>query len=88
MKGRVRAALAALLALEALPLAADGVRVTYLANEGVRIEGGTCDVLIDTLLRDSLGDYLRHEPGVQESLETGRPPFTSTTGTRAPSRGS
>lgn len=73
--GWVRAALAALLALEALPLAADGVRVTYLANEGVRIEGGTCDVLIDTLLRDSLGDYLRHEPGVQESLETGRPPF-------------
>lgn len=70
-----RASLAAVLLFEAAPLAADGVRVTYLANEGVRIEGGTCDVLIDALLRDSLGDYARHEPAVQESIETGRPPF-------------
>ena len=70
-----RASLAAVLLFEAAPLAADGVRVTYLANEGVRIEGGTCDVLIDALLRDSLGDYVRHEPAVQESIETGRPPF-------------
>ena len=54
---------------------AEDVRVTYLANEGVRIEGGTCDVLIDALLRDSLGDYARHEPDVQERLETARPPF-------------
>ena len=59
----------------AVQAAADGVRVTYLANEGVRIEGGACDVLVDALLRDSLGDYLRHDPGVQEGLETGRPPF-------------
>jgi L-ascorbate metabolism protein UlaG (beta-lactamase superfamily) len=63
------------LLLEAVSLAADGVRVTYLANEGVRIEGGTCDVLIDALLRDSLGDYLRHDPAVQKSLEAARPPF-------------
>jgi L-ascorbate metabolism protein UlaG (beta-lactamase superfamily) len=70
-----RVSLAAVLLSEAAPLAADGVRVTYLANEGVRIEGGTCDVLIDALLRDSLGDYVRQEPAVQESLETGRPPF-------------
>jgi len=68
-------ALVLVLLLEPLPLAADGVRVTYLANEGVRIEGGTCDVLIDALQRDSLGDYLRHDPGVQASLETARPPF-------------
>jgi L-ascorbate metabolism protein UlaG (beta-lactamase superfamily) len=67
--------LALLLVLHAAPSAADGVRVTYLANEGVRIEGGTCDVLIDALLRDSLGDYVRHDPAAQESLETGRPPF-------------
>ena len=43
--------------------AAGEARVTYLANEGVRIEGGTCDVLVDALLRDSLGDYVRHDPG-------------------------
>jgi L-ascorbate metabolism protein UlaG (beta-lactamase superfamily) len=75
MSPTVHASLAAVLLLGAAPLAADGVRVTYLANEGVRIEGGTCDVVIDALLRDSLGDYLRHDPGVQEGLETGRPPF-------------
>src|SRR5687768_9537220 len=71
----VRATLVLTVLLDALPLAADGVRVTYLANEGVRIDGGTCDVLIDALMRDSLGDYLRHDPGVQKSLETAQPPF-------------
>src|SRR5688572_32859690 len=64
-----------ILLLEALPAAAEGVRVTYLANEGVRIEGGTCDVLIDALLRDSLGDYLPHDSGVQQSLERAQAPF-------------
>ncbi|HET7294346.1 MAG TPA: MBL fold metallo-hydrolase [Vicinamibacteria bacterium] len=49
--------------------------MTYLANEGVLIRGGACDVAIDALLRDSLGDYQRHAPAVQESLETGRTPF-------------
>ena len=61
--------------LAAGPPGADGVRVTYLANEGVRIDGGTCDVLIDALLRDSLGDYLRHDAAVQKSLEAAQPPF-------------
>lgn len=50
------------------------VRVTYLANEGVLIEG-PCAVLVDALLRDSLGSYARHPPDVQEKLETARPPF-------------
>jgi L-ascorbate metabolism protein UlaG (beta-lactamase superfamily) len=75
MKTTAESRLALLLVLLAAPSAAGSVRVTYLANEGVRVEGGTCDVLIDALLRDSLGDYRRHDPGVQESLETGRPPF-------------
>jgi L-ascorbate metabolism protein UlaG (beta-lactamase superfamily) len=57
------------------PSRAEDVRVTYLANEGVRIEGGTCDVLVDALLRDSLGDYARHDPDVQQRLEGARPPF-------------
>jgi L-ascorbate metabolism protein UlaG (beta-lactamase superfamily) len=56
-------------------LQTDEVRVTYLANEGVRIEGGSCDVLIDALLRDSLGDYARHDADVQQRLEAARPPF-------------
>src|SRR5688500_18207979 len=65
-----------LVALSLSPrLWAEDVRVTYLANEGVRIEGGTCDVLIDARLRDSLGDYARHDPDVQQRLEAARPPF-------------
>lgn len=75
MRLRDLAFFAPLLVPPLVPPAAAEARVTYLANEGVRIEGGTCDVLIDALLRDSLGDYVRHEPAVQESLETGRPPF-------------
>jgi L-ascorbate metabolism protein UlaG (beta-lactamase superfamily) len=75
MTALARAALVSVLSLEAPAFAADGVRVTYLANEGVRIEGGTCDVLVDALFRDGLGDYLRHEPGVQEGLEAAQPPF-------------
>lgn len=50
------------------------VRVTYLANEGVLIQG-PCAVLVDALQRDSLGSYARHPPDVQEKLETARPPF-------------
>jgi L-ascorbate metabolism protein UlaG (beta-lactamase superfamily) len=60
--------------LTAVPAFA-GVRITYLANEGLHVEGGACDVLIDALQRDSLRDYLRHEADVQEKLETARPPF-------------
>jgi L-ascorbate metabolism protein UlaG (beta-lactamase superfamily) len=75
MSLRVLAFAGSLLLPPVVPPAAAEARVTYLANEGVRIEGGACDVLIDALLRDSLGDYVRHEPAVQESLETGRPPF-------------
>ena len=50
------------------------VRVTYLANEGVLIDG-PCAVLVDALQRDSLGSYARHPPDVQEKLESARPPF-------------
>ena len=62
-----------LLALAASP-APPEVRVTYLANEGVLIDG-PCAVLVDALQRDSLGSYARHPPDVQEKLETARPPF-------------
>jgi L-ascorbate metabolism protein UlaG (beta-lactamase superfamily) len=61
------------LAGEASP-APSPVRVTYLANEGVLIDG-PCAVLVDALQRDSLGSYARHPPDVQEKLETARPPF-------------
>ena len=57
-----------------LAAAAAPLRVTYLANEGVLIDG-PCAVLVDALFRDSLGAYVRHAPGVQETLETARPPF-------------
>jgi L-ascorbate metabolism protein UlaG (beta-lactamase superfamily) len=50
------------------------VRVTYLANEGVHIDG-SCSVLVDAVLRDSLGSYARHDPGMQEKLEKARPPY-------------
>lgn len=58
---------------------AASVRVTYLANEGVLIEGGGTKILIDALFRDSLGYYVRHSPAVQERMETGKPPFDSVT---------
>ena len=51
------------------------VRVTYLANEGVMIQGGAAKILIDALFRDSLGSYVRHSSPVQEQIETGKPPF-------------
>ena len=63
--------LAAMLAVAASPLP---LRITYLANEGVLI-GGSCAVLVDALMRDSLGSYARHPPDVQANVEAGRPPF-------------
>jgi L-ascorbate metabolism protein UlaG (beta-lactamase superfamily) len=62
------------LAASPAPRTPPEVRVTYLANEGVLIEG-PCAVLVDALLRDSLGSYARHPPDVQEKLESARPPF-------------
>lgn len=58
-----------------LPLSASEVKVTYLANEGVTIECGGDKVLVDALFRDSLDQYARHPPQVQEEMETGKPPF-------------
>jgi L-ascorbate metabolism protein UlaG (beta-lactamase superfamily) len=54
---------------------ASRLRVIYLANEGVLIEGGGKRFLVDALFRDSLGTYARHSPAVQEQMETGKPPF-------------
>jgi L-ascorbate metabolism protein UlaG (beta-lactamase superfamily) len=69
-------ALAAAWALSlAAPLRAQDLRVTYLANEGVLVQGGGARVLVDALFRDGLDPYARHSPGVQEALETGKEPF-------------
>ena len=51
------------------------VTVTYLANEGVMINCNGQKVLIDALFRDSVEDYVRHSPEVQEQIETGKAPF-------------
>jgi L-ascorbate metabolism protein UlaG (beta-lactamase superfamily) len=58
---------------------APGVRVTYLANEGVLVEGGGVRILIDALFRDSMDPYERHSRDVQEQLETGEKPFDGVT---------
>jgi len=58
-----------------LPLSASEVKITYLANEGVMIECGSDKILVDALFRDSLDQYVRHPPQVQEEMETGKPPF-------------
>jgi L-ascorbate metabolism protein UlaG (beta-lactamase superfamily) len=58
----------------AVPLIAQ-VKITYLANEGVLLSGGGAKVLVDALIRDSLGDYARHSPETQAQLENGKPPF-------------
>jgi len=76
---RARLRRLAFLALSSLvlvaPLRAQGVQVTYLANEGVLIEGGGTKVLIDALFRDSMDPYARYPPDVQEKLETGQKPY-------------
>jgi L-ascorbate metabolism protein UlaG (beta-lactamase superfamily) len=51
------------------------VEVTFLANEGVLVEGGGARILIDALFRDSMDPYLRHPRDVQEKLETGGKPY-------------
>jgi len=63
------------LLLLASTLQAAKLEITYLANEGVLIACDGQKVLVDALLRDSLDDYARHPPDVQEKLETGKPPF-------------
>jgi L-ascorbate metabolism protein UlaG (beta-lactamase superfamily) len=68
----------ALLAVLAAGLSAPAraqVSVTYLANEGVLVEGGGARILIDALFRDSMDPYARHPRDVQEQLETGARPY-------------
>jgi L-ascorbate metabolism protein UlaG (beta-lactamase superfamily) len=73
--GRPLLLLAALLVLVAAPSRAQGVQVTYLANEGVLVEGGGARILVDALFRDSMDPYARHARDVQEPLETGAKPY-------------
>jgi L-ascorbate metabolism protein UlaG (beta-lactamase superfamily) len=71
-----RSALLALFAAAlTAPARAQGVSVTYLANEGVLVEAGGTRILIDALFRDSMDPYARHPPDVQEQLETGAKPY-------------
>ncbi len=69
------ASVVALLVGLAAPARAQGVRVTYLANEGVLVEGGGVRIVIDALFRDSMDPYARHAGDVQEQLETGGKPY-------------
>ena len=71
---RRSASLVTILLLSCSLWAAD-LRITYLANEGVLIQCGSEKMLVDALLRDSLDEYARHPPDVQEKLETGKSPF-------------
>jgi L-ascorbate metabolism protein UlaG (beta-lactamase superfamily) len=64
--------------IAAVPLPGE-VNITCLANEGVLLTAGRTKVLIDSLFRDSLEDYARHEPAEQERIETGKPPFDDVT---------
>jgi L-ascorbate metabolism protein UlaG (beta-lactamase superfamily) len=61
--------------LVAAPASAQGIQVTYLANEGVLVEGGGARILVDALFRDSMDPYARHARDVQEQLETGGKPY-------------
>ena len=73
--GRRLAFLLALCLLVAASASAQGIQVTYLANEGVLVEGGGARILIDALFRDSMDPYTRHARDVQEQLETGGKPY-------------
>ena len=61
--------------LEAVPAGRRGRAGDVPGQRGCPDRRGHLRRPVDALLRDSLGDYVRHEPAVQESLETGRPPF-------------
>jgi L-ascorbate metabolism protein UlaG (beta-lactamase superfamily) len=54
---------------------ASGIKITYLANEGVLLDCHGEKVFVDALFRDSLDEYARNPPDVQEKMETGKPPF-------------
>jgi L-ascorbate metabolism protein UlaG (beta-lactamase superfamily) len=69
------APLVALSVLFAVAARAQGVQVTYLANEGVLVEGGGVRILVDALFRDSMDPYARHPRDVQEQIETGGKPY-------------
>jgi L-ascorbate metabolism protein UlaG (beta-lactamase superfamily) len=73
--GRRLAFLLALCLLAAATASAQGIQVTYLANEGVLVEGGGARILIDALFRDSMDPYTRHARDVKEQLETGGKPY-------------
>ena len=58
-----------------LPTAAEAPRLTYLANEGVMLEGSGGRVFIDALFGDGLPQYAAVPPGLRDSLERARPGF-------------
>jgi L-ascorbate metabolism protein UlaG (beta-lactamase superfamily) len=52
-----------------------GVRVRYLANEGVMLEGARGRVLLDALFGDGLPDYQTVPPASRDSLERALGPY-------------
>jgi L-ascorbate metabolism protein UlaG (beta-lactamase superfamily) len=56
---------------------ADGVAVTFLANEGVLLSGGSKRVLIDALFEKYKGDFAIAAESTQLALRTARAPFDS-----------
>jgi L-ascorbate metabolism protein UlaG (beta-lactamase superfamily) len=57
------------------PIAAKGLSIRYIANEGLLIAGGGKQVLIDGLHREYRPAYLFPPPELQAVLENARPPY-------------
>jgi L-ascorbate metabolism protein UlaG (beta-lactamase superfamily) len=59
----------------ASPAGAGALEITYLANEGFMIAGGSRKVLIDALFGEGLRDYAVVSPAQRTLLEQAREPF-------------
>jgi len=53
----------------------DAVTVTYVANEGVLIQSGSKQVLIDALHKPYLSEYLATPQKILDTMMANRPPF-------------
>jgi L-ascorbate metabolism protein UlaG (beta-lactamase superfamily) len=56
-------------------VAADPIKVTYIANAGFLVESSTRKVLIDGLFQEGYGQYLTPTPEVRAQIINRQPPF-------------
>lgn len=60
-----------------LPVGAQSVKITYIANEGVMISAGEKQVLIDAIHKEYYPQYLATDEAMLQKMFAKAPPFTS-----------